>query len=176
VKRRHLCLSTACAGVIGLGTWGALAQPQEASKPQTISEGRVTGLNLQPDWPIEAKSKKLIYNNPYGQNLAPRWCDGEIVFRVSFGEVKVDPKAVKAAKEYLAVYKAPKPGEPWDAVERVPDQLPIYDTKPGDEGYNPIWHYHWYVVPRDYKPNTLKSEDDIKKGGYPIVPVEHYTN
>jgi hypothetical protein len=174
MKSRSIVL---CAALfVCIGAWNAGAQQSRQALQPAIVNGRLVGSEIPADWSVEARSRNLTYTNPYNQNLAARWCDGEIVYRVSFGEVKVDPKTAKSAKEYLCVYKAPGPGEPWDAVERVPDQLPIYDTKPGDAGYSPIWHYHWVVVPRDYKPNTLRSEDDVKKGGYPIVPVDHYTN
>lgn len=102
--------------------------------------------------------------------------NGEIVYRISVGAVKVDPKTTKVAKEYIAVYSAPGPGEPYDKVERVPEQLAIYDTQPGDEGYSPIWHYHYVVVPRDYKANTLRSEKDVLQSGYKVVPVDHFSN
>jgi hypothetical protein len=165
-------------GVVGACAVQVIAQGERQAQPKAIPaivNGRMVGGEVAADWPIEARTRTLTYTNPYNQNLAPRWCDGEIVYRVSFGEVKVDPKTVKAAKEYLTVYAAPPASDP-TKVDRVPDQLPIYDTKPGDEGYNPIWHYHYVIVPKDYKANTLRSEDDVKKSGYPIVPVDHYTN
>lgn len=151
-------------------------QPAEAKQPQQIVDGRLTGFDMPGDWKLAERTKKLTYTNPLNQDLAPRWVNGEIVYRVSFGEVKVDPKTVKAAKEYLAVYAAPGPGDPPTKVEKVPGQLAIYDTKPGDKGYSPIWHYHYVIVPRDYKPNTLRSEKDVLESGYKIVPVEHFTN
>lgn len=163
------------AGALGASAVLVLAQGAQPKPIPAIVNGHMIGSNMPADWPIEARTKTLTYTNPYNQNLAPRWCDGEIVYRISWGEVKVDPKAVRAAKEYLCVYAPPPPGEP-TRVERVPDQLPIYDTKPGDPGYNPIWHYNYVIVPRNYKANTLRSEDDAKKSGYPIVPVDHYTN
>jgi hypothetical protein len=98
------------------------------------------------------------------------------VYRASLGPVEVDPKTTKVAKEYIAVYATPKPGDPVTKVERVPDQLATYDTKPGDAAYSPIWHYHYVVVPRDYKPNTLRSEKDVLSSGFPVVPVSHFSN
>jgi len=163
------------AAILGASAVLVLAQQEQPKPIPAIVNGRLIGDEVPADWPIEARTRTLTYTNPYNQDVKPRWCDGEIVYRISWGEVKVDPKTVKAAKEYLAVYAPPPPGEP-TKVERVPGQLPIYDTKPGDPGYNPIWHYHYVVVPRDYKANALRSEDDVKKSGYPIVPVDHYTN
>lgn len=164
------------AAVAAFSIYQAGAQESRSAQTPAIVNGRLVGKEVPADWPIEARTKTLTYTNPYGQDIAARWCDGEIVYRISYGEVKVDPATVKAAEEYIVVYKAPAPGEPWNAVERVPEQLPIYDTKPGDPGYNPLWHYNYVVVPRDYKPNTLRSEDQVKKSGYPVVPVNHYSN
>jgi hypothetical protein len=168
---------------VGAACWlvGAAEQekeqaPPKEERPQQIIDGKLTGFDLPADWKLAERTKKLTYTNPFNQNLAARWVNGEIVYRVSFGEVKVDPKATKVAREYLAVYAAPGPDDPPTKVERVPDQLAIYDTKPGDAGYSPIWHYHYVVVPRDYKANTLRSEADVLKSGYKVVPVEHFTN
>jgi hypothetical protein len=152
-------------------------RPQD-SKPVTkqVIDGKLTGFDMPSDWKLSDQARRLTYTNPFGQNIAPRWVNGEIVYRASFGPVEVDPKATKVAKEYITVYAAPKPGDPVTQVERVTDQLAIYDTKPGDAGYSPIWHYHYVVVPRDYKPNTLRSEKDVLASGFPVVPVNHFSN
>ena len=145
-------------------------------QPKQVINGRLTGFDMPQDWKLADRAKELTYTNPFNQNLAARWVDGEIVYRVSFGEVKVDAVSAKVAKEYIAVFGAPEPGDPPTKVERVPGQLAIYDTKPGDQRYSPIWHYHYVVVPRDYKPNSLRSEKAVLQSGYPIVPVNHFSN
>ncbi len=155
-------------------------QPQQRMsgepKPNQVINGRLTGFEMPPDWKLAGRAKELTYTNPFNQHLAARWVDGEIVYRVSFGEVKVDTASAKVAKEYIPVYRAPGPGDPPTRVQRVPGQLAIYDTKPGDQQYSPIWHYHYVVVPRDYKPNSLRSEKVVLQSGYEIVPVNHFTN
>lgn len=148
----------------------------KTEKVTKIVNGRIVGFAMPDDWKIAESAKTLTYTNPFNQNIAARWVDGEIVYRVSFGEVKVDPKMAHVAKEYIPVYSAPGSSEPPTKVERVSGQLSIYDTKPGDPGYSPIWHYHYVVVPRDYKANALRSEDDALKSGYKIVPVDYYSN
>lgn len=175
-------------GLVLVGTAGwslALAGPMpqdqgqqraKQERPQQIIDGRLTGFDMPADWKLAERAQRLTYTNPFNQNLAPRWVNGEIVYRVSFGEVKVDPKATKVAKEYIAVYAAPAQADPPTKVERVPGQLAIYDTGPGDEGYSPIWHYHYVVVPHDYTTNTLRSEKDVLESGYKVVPVDHFTN
>jgi hypothetical protein len=166
------------AGVVSTVAF-AFAQEKttaKAAKPQQIIDGKLTGLNMPSDWKIADRARELTFTNPFHQDVAARWVNGEIVYRISLGAVKVDPKTTKVAKEYIAVYAAPAPGDPPTKVERVPEQLAIYDTKPGDEGYSPIWHYHYVVVPRDYKPNTLRSEKDVLDSGYPVVAVDHFSN
>jgi hypothetical protein len=58
----------------------------------------------------------------------------------------------------------------------VPGQYGIYDSKPGDQHYSPIWRYNYVVVPRDYEPNTLKSEEDCLNSGYPVIESDVFTN
>jgi hypothetical protein len=44
------------------------------------------------------------------------------------------------------------------------------------ERYSPLWQLSYVVLPRDYEPNTLRSEADCLESGYPIVTstvVEH---
>jgi hypothetical protein len=168
------------AGILALalggGWWQARAEERSARPAQVIVNGRLSGIEMPPDWRVAERHRNLNYTNPFNQNLAARWVDGEIVYRISFGPVQVDPKTTKVAREYIAVYSAPGPGEPYDKVERVPGQLSIYDSKPGDPEYSPIWHYYYVVVPRDYKTNTLRSEEAVKRSGYRIVPVDHFSN
>jgi hypothetical protein len=89
------------------------------------------------------------------------------------GIVNVDPEAQKWANEYVVVYTLDGPdGRP----ERVPGQFGIYDSKPGDPNYSPIWRYNYVIAPRDYAANTLRSEDDALSSGYEIVQGDTYTN
>ena len=37
------------------------------------------------------------------------------------------------------------------------------------ENYSPLWQFNYVVVPRDYEPNTLRSEADCLRSGYPIL-------
>jgi hypothetical protein len=36
------------------------------------------------------------------------------------------------------------------------------------EKYSPLWQFNYVVVPRDYEPNTLRSEADCLNSGYAI--------
>ena len=122
----------------------------------------------------------LHYNNPYGYKIERVWFDGRVVFATEQGEVEVDPKKVKVAQEYQPVYGVKlTPGgrlargkEP----DRVPGQLNIYDSIPGMKSYSPIWRFNYVIVPRDYIPNTLRSERDCLRSGYEIRQSRVFEN
>ena len=120
----------------------------------------------------------LSYSNPFGQNLERVWFDDQVVFALDLGEIDVDPTAVKVAQEYQIVYSVDldKDGKLDGEPERVEGQYNIYDSVPGMENYSPLWLFNYVVVPRDYTPNTLRSEEDCLKSGYPVVRGDTYTN
>jgi hypothetical protein len=120
----------------------------------------------------------LTYNNPYDLEIERVWFDGKIVYAVESGEVDIEfddgrvARGNKVAQEYQVVYavdldergKLKGGREP----ERVPGQYNIYDSVPGMENYSPLWQFNYVVVPRDYEPNTLRSEADCLSSGYPV--------
>ncbi len=114
----------------------------------------------------------LQYNNPYRYKIERVWFDGRVVFATEQGEVDVDPKKVKVAQEYQVVYavklnakrKLSRGAEP----KRVAGQFNIYDSVPGMKKYSAIWQFNYVIVPRDYVPNTLRSERDCLRSGYEI--------
>lgn len=121
--------------------------------------------------------ENLTYTNPYELEIERVWFDGKVVFAVESGEVEIDfdedrrPVGNKVAQEYQVVYAVDLDergklagGEP----ERVEGQYNIYDSVPGMEEYSPLWQFNFVVVPRDYEPNTLRSEGDCLASGYPI--------
>jgi hypothetical protein len=63
-------------------------------------------------------------------------------------------------------------GEP----EKVKGQYTIYDSKPGDPGYSPLWRHNYVIVPRDYQPQTLRSKAAVLQSGYQIIRTEKVTN
>lgn len=123
-------------------------------------------------------TENLTYNNPYGITLEKVWFDGRIVYAIEADEVEIafdaERRAIgnKVAQEYQIVYavdlddrgKLKGDREP----ERVEGQLNIYDSVPGMENYSPLWQFNYVIVPRDYEPNTLRSEADCIESGYPI--------
>ena len=120
--------------------------------------------------PWRGDVEDLTYSNPFGQELERVWFDGKVVFAAELGEVDVDPSAVKVAQEYQIVYDVElgEDGKPIREPERVEGQFNIYDSVPGMEKYSPLWQFNYVVVPRDYEPNTLRSERDCLDSGFPI--------
>ena len=121
----------------------------------------------------------LTYSNPYRLNVERVWFDGKIVYAVESGEVEIafdkDRNAIgnSVAQEYQIVHAVEldeagklKGGE---EPERVDGQFNIYDSVPGMENYSPLWQFNYVIVPRDYEPNTLRSEADCLRSGYPIL-------
>ena len=123
-------------------------------------------------------TENLTYNNPYGIELERVWFDGNIVYAIAGDEVQIAfddqkrPKGAKVAQEYQIVYtvELDERGQLKDGKEpeRVAGQLNIYDSVPGMDQYSPLWQFNYVVVPHDYEPNSLRSEGDCLKSGYPI--------
>jgi hypothetical protein len=124
-------------------------------------------------------SENLTYNNPWNLEIERVWFDGKVVYAAEQGEVELEfdddrrVKNNKVAQEYQVVYaveldargKLKDGREP----ERVEGQYNIYDSVPGMPGYSPLWQFNYVVVPRDYQPNTLRSEADCLNSGYTLL-------
>ena len=123
-------------------------------------------------------NENLTYNNPYEMEVERVWFDGKVVFAVESGEVEIDfdenrvPRGNKVAQEYQVVYSVEldENGKLKDDTEpeKVEGQYNIYDSIPGMDAYSPLWQFNFVVVPRDYEPNTLRSEADCVNSGYRI--------
>ena len=115
----------------------------------------------------------LDYSNPNHQVVHPRWAGGEVVWSIPCGPVALVPGETHVADEYIVVYSMDGDnGEP----EKVKGQYTIYDSKPGDPGYSPLWRHNYVIVPHDYRPQTLRSKAAVLQSGYPIVRTEKVTN
>ena len=131
------------------------------------------GLHYSRDDRDAVNAPELTYSNPHQQRVGPRWVRGEVVWGMPLGIVTIDPEKTKWANEYVVVYSLDgNDGKP----ERVPGQYGIYDSRPGDAHYSPIWRYNYVIVPRDYEANALRSEQDVRGSGYPVVQDDIYTN
>ncbi len=121
---------------------------------------------------------RLTYSNPYAHKIERVWFDGRIVFASEQGELDVDPETEKVAQEYQIVYDVELDAD--DHLVREPDrvqrQFNIYDSVPGMEKYSPIWQFNYVVVPRDYVANTLRSEADCLRSGFPVRTSRVFEN
>jgi hypothetical protein len=123
--------------------------------------------------------ENLTYNNPWNLELERVWFDGKVVYGAEQGEVELEfdeQRRVKnntVAQEYQVVYavELDERGKLKDGrePERVEGQYNIYDSVPGMPGYSPLWQFNYVIVPRDYQPNTLRSEADCLNSGYEIL-------
>jgi hypothetical protein len=120
--------------------------------------------------PWREDTEDLTYSNPFGQEIERVWFDGKVVFATELGEVDVDLQKVKVAQEYQVVYNVQlgEDGKLAREPERVEGQFNIYDSVPGMEKYSPLWRFNYVVVPRDFEPNTLRSEADCLNSGYAL--------
>jgi hypothetical protein len=145
----------------------------------TVSAGEVSigqaprGTVFRPDG-VEV----LTYSNPFGQVMERVWFDRRVVYAIDLGKVEVDPNVDKVAQEYQVVYsvKLDEEGRLIGEPELVDGQLNIYDTVPGMPLYSPIWQFNYVLVPRDYTPNTLRSEADCLASGYEILRSQTFEN
>ena len=138
--------------------------------------------DLTPEGPRESFRpdgvEALTYDNPFGMEIERVWFDGRVVYAVESGEVEIDfdvnreARGNKVAQEYQVVYSVEldERGKLKDGrePERVPGQYNIYDSVPGMEKYSALWQFNYVLVPRDYEPNSLRSEADCLESGYRI--------
>jgi hypothetical protein len=155
---------------------GAPVPDEEEEGQWTVQRGRPSagGGERFTDDGVEA----LDYSNPYGVVLERVWFEGKIVYGMESGELDLDPAVNKVAQEYQIVYSVEldERGKTKAEPERVEGQYNIYDSIPGMEQYSPIWQFNYVVVPRDYEPQTLRSEADCLNSGYPILKSNVFEN
>jgi hypothetical protein len=145
--------------------------------PATIAAGEVQPARSSPAFRADGV-EALTYDNPFNVSIEQVWFDHKVVYAADAGEVDIDPNRVKVAQEYQIVYavQLDENGKLKGEPEFVPGQLNIYDSVPGMEKYSPIWQFNYVVVPRDYQPNTLRSEGDCLTGVYPIERSQVFEN
>lgn len=145
--------------------------------PWRVSGGRLSAADTKPGFTAQGV-EPLDYSNPYSQNVERVWYDGRIVFALDVGRVDIpSAEGVKVAQEYQPVYSV-QLDEHGKVTQReeVPGQYNIYDSIPGQEQYSPIWQFNFVIVPRDYTPQTLRSERDCRSSGYPIQRSNVFEN
>jgi hypothetical protein len=122
------------------------APPEEEEGHWCIEDGRAerrpSGQPFRSDG-----TEDLTYSNPFNLEIERVWFDRKVVYAVELDD------------------KGKLKGEP----DRVEGQYNIYDSVPGMPNYSPLWQFNYVVVPRDYEPNTLRSEADCLNSGYQIL-------
>jgi hypothetical protein len=73
-----------------------------------------------------------------------------------------DVNSLQSAPVYSVVYAS-------DPSKRVEGQASIFDSIPGDVGYNDFWQAIQVLVPDDYEVDSLRSLADIESSGYELV-------
>lgn len=149
---------------------------EETEGPGWRVRGGDVGRGSQAAWRSDG-IEALDYNNPFAQLMEKVWFDGKVCYAIDLGEVDVDPSQNKVAQEYQIVYSV-QLDERGKLVqsELVDGQLNIYDTVPGMDRYSPIWQFNYVIVPRDYAPNTLRSEGDCLNSGFEILRSQQFEN
>jgi hypothetical protein len=145
--------------------------------PATIVGGNLRPPRSAPAFDVNGV-EDLSYDNPFNIIIEQVWFDQKVVYAADLGQVDVDSDRVKVAQEYQIVYgvELDERGKTKEEPPRVPGQLNIYDSVPGMERYSPIWQFNYVVVPRDYQPNSLRSEGDCLTSGYPIYRSQVFEN
>lgn len=145
--------------------------------PWTITAGALGRPSTKPAFGADGV-EALTYDNVFRQDIEQVWFDRKLVYALDVGEVDVDPNRVKVAQEYQIVYSADldEQGKRRSEPQPVPGQLNIYDSVPGMEKYSPIWRFNYVIVPADYQPNTLRSEQDCLVSGYRILRSQVFEN
>jgi hypothetical protein len=151
--------------------------PQEEEGHWCVQDGTVTPRAPAAVYRADG-AEDLTYNNPYNLEIERVWFDGHVVYAVEQGELELEfdeqrhARNNTVAQEYQLVYAVElddagklKNGQ---VPDRVEGQYNIYDSVPGMEKYSPLWQFNYVVVPRDYVANTIQSEADCLKSGYPI--------
>ncbi len=150
---------------------------QENEGPNWKVDGGEVTRGGQSAWRADS-IEALTFNNPFGQVMERVWFDGKVVYAVDLGRVVVDPSLVTVAQEYQVVYEVEldEQGRSVSPATVVEGQLNIYDTVPGMDRYSPIWQFNYVIVPRDYRPNALRSERDCLDSGYQILKSQDFEN
>ncbi len=143
----------------------------------TVHEGRVrsggAGNGFQ-----ENGVSDLTYTNPFKQKIERAWYKGQFVFAIEGEVMHLSGKdEVKSAKEYQPVYDVELNDNGWRKSHKpVKGQYNIYASIPGDKDYSAVWKFYYVIVPKDYEPNSLRSEQDCLDSGYEIRVSNYYQN
>ena len=141
--------------------------------------GSVTGAENSPN-PYAGGKENLRYNNPFKQKVEQGWVRGRQVSAIDLGATNVKPD-FPISEQYVFIpesaYTEPTTTvEQFEALAKKAVGHQVYATDPSEQGYSPMWHNNWVLVPQGYKANTLKSVAEVEKSSYKIVPTPIWDN
>lgn len=146
-------------------------------KGWTMQGGKVSTTGAGTKYTADG-AEDLTYNNPLNQTIERAWYDGKIVFAITGEPMRLTGSdQVKWAKEYQPVKSVQLDENGWMVGHQpVPGQLNVYAVVPGDERYSAVWKFYYVMVPDNYQPNSLRSEQDCLQSGYEIRESNFYRN
>ncbi|MGE5485928.1 MAG: hypothetical protein ACM3X4_13025 [Ignavibacteriales bacterium] len=112
-----------------------------------------------------ASNRALVYSNPFDQRIAAAWYNGNVVHFLDLGEVDVKPGAEGLNPIYFIITGFDHEGTP----VLVQGQYCVMSRVPGQPGYSQFCRALFVEVPAIYMPNTIRSEADIRSGGFPVL-------
>ncbi|MCR4398220.1 MAG: hypothetical protein NUV93_04580 [Firmicutes bacterium] len=126
--------------------------------------GYPTAAGVTPD-PWGGPSRILVYSNPFNQRLSAAWHEGAAVYYLDLGEVQVESGMEGLNPLYFVITGFDHEGTP----VLVQGQYPVLSRVPGEPGYSQFCRVVFVEVPAIYMPNTMRSESDVKAGGFPLL-------
>ncbi|NPV69190.1 MAG: hypothetical protein HPY55_00910 [Firmicutes bacterium] len=136
------------------------------TRPGVQQQGSPAG--AWPDPYMTRANKMLVYSNPHNQRVAPAWHNNNVVHFLDLGEVAVDPGGAALNPLYFVITGFDHAGTP----VLVQGQYCIVSRLPGEPGYSQFCRVCFLEAPAIYMPNTVRSEEDAKASGYPILETD----
>ncbi len=128
--------------------------------------------NLYNKYPPARLFGFLIYNNPFNQDVELCWYKNFAIYYLDLGPVSVEASKVTTVNVYRFIFGFDKSGNPIF----VPGQHSILQNVPGEPQYNPLWQVMLVVAPPDYMPDSIRSDDTIRRLGLKVIPTEIVIN
>lgn len=114
----------------------------------------------------------LIYNNPFNQKVELCWYKNFAIYYLDLGLVSVEASKVTTVNVYRFITGFDDSGNPIF----VQGQHNILQNVPGDPLYNPLWRVMLVEAPPGYMPDSIRSDDEIRRQGLNIIPTEIVIN
>lgn len=115
--------------------------------------------------PFGAANNMLVYSNPFNQRIAAAWHEGTVVHFLDLGEPDISPGGQALNPIYFIITGFDHQGTP----VLVQGQYCVLSHVPGQPGYSQFHKVLFVEVPAAYMPNSIRSEADIRLGGFPVL-------